>query len=256
MMGADNPGTGDVQARRFGEVAVRTVAVSEMENNVYLLTGTATGQRVLIDAADEPEAIAALVAASADDIADPAGTADPVGTPEADDVADARGAGRGDGLHAVITTHRHWDHHRALAAVLRQLGGEAGVMNIAGVDDADAIEEETGTTVDVRAEHGDVLEFDGFELSVIALRGHTPGSIALLLRQDGEPPVLFTGDSLFPGGPGKTWSAEDFTSLMDDLQERVFGVLPDETLVFPGHGAPTTLGAERPHLGEWRARGW
>lgn len=250
MMGADNPGAGDVQARRFGQVAVRTVAVSEMENNVYLLTGTTTGQRVLIDAADEPEAIAALVAASADDSASTAGAA------ESDGAADARDAGRGEDLHAVITTHRHWDHHRALAAVLRQLGGDAGVMNIAGVDDADAIEEETGTTVDVRAEHGDVLEFDGFELAVIALRGHTPGSIALLLRQDGEPPVLFTGDSLFPGGPGKTWSAEDFTSLMDDLEERVFGVLPDETLVFPGHGAPTTLGAERPQLGEWRARGW
>ncbi|HEX4255046.1 MAG TPA: MBL fold metallo-hydrolase, partial [Streptosporangiaceae bacterium] len=69
-------------------------------------------------------------------------------------------------------------------------------------------------------------------------------------------PHLFTGDSLFPGGPGKTNSPEDFTSLMNDLEQRVFGRLPDATWVYPGHGADTTLGVERPHLGEWRARGW
>ena len=94
------------------------------------------------------------------------------------------------------------------------------------------------------------------QLEVIALRGHTPGSIALLYREPSGAAHLFTGDSLFPGGPGKTNSPEDFTSLMDDLERRVFGVLPDDTWVYPGHGDDTTLGAERPHLAEWRARGW
>ncbi|MBA2324758.1 MAG: MBL fold metallo-hydrolase, partial [Pseudonocardiales bacterium] len=93
------------------------------------------------------------------------------------------------------------------------------------------------------------------ELKVIHLRGHTPGSIALLYRDDGDP-HLFTGDCLFPGGPGKTWSADDFQSLIGDLEERVFGPLPDETWIYPGHGDDTTLGTERPHLDEWRARGW
>jgi glyoxylase-like metal-dependent hydrolase (beta-lactamase superfamily II) len=67
---------------------------------------------------------------------------------------------------------------------------------------------------------------------------------------------VFTGDSLFPGGVGKTWSPEDFTRLVDDVEARLFGILPDDTWVYPGHGKDTTLGAERPHLGEWRARGW
>ena len=93
-------------------------------------------------------------------------------------------------------------------------------------------------------------------LDVIALRGHTPGSVALAL-DDGDGRVhLFTGDSLFPGGPGKTPDTEAFTSLMDDLEARVFDVYPDDTVVHPGHGDSTTLGAERPHLEEWRERGW
>jgi glyoxylase-like metal-dependent hydrolase (beta-lactamase superfamily II) len=97
-------------------------------------------------------------------------------------------------------------------------------------------------------------------VSVIHLRGHTPGSIALCYDADGAlatSPHLFTGDSLFPGGPGNTeHDPERFGQLMDDLEERVFGVLPDGTWVYPGHGKDTTLGAERPHLAEWRERGW
>jgi glyoxylase-like metal-dependent hydrolase (beta-lactamase superfamily II) len=92
-------------------------------------------------------------------------------------------------------------------------------------------------------------------LEVVHLRGHTPGSIALVYRGD-DGQHLFTGDSLFPGGPGKTWSPDDFVSLMDDLEERVFAELPDETWVYPGHGDDTTVGNERSSLPEWRARGW
>jgi glyoxylase-like metal-dependent hydrolase (beta-lactamase superfamily II) len=93
-------------------------------------------------------------------------------------------------------------------------------------------------------------------LDVVALRGHTPGSVALLYTDPAGSAHLFTGDSLFPGGPGKTLTPEAFSSLMDDLESRVFGPLPDDTWVYPGHGDDTTIGDERPQLGEWRARGW
>jgi glyoxylase-like metal-dependent hydrolase (beta-lactamase superfamily II) len=103
---------------------------------------------------------------------------------------------------------------------------------------------------------GDEVAVGDARLRVIHLVGHTPGSIALLY-QGAEQPHLFTGDSLFPGGPGNTFGNPDnFTSLMNDLESKVFGALPDDTWVYPGHGADTTLGVERPHLGEWRERGW
>jgi glyoxylase-like metal-dependent hydrolase (beta-lactamase superfamily II) len=113
--------------------------------------------------------------------------------------------------------------------------------------------------VDDDLSDGDILRFGDAAVSVIHLRGHTPGSVAILYDAEGrlaDSPHLFTGDSLFPGGPGKTSSPETFNSLMNDLEERVFGRLPDGTWVYPGHGADTTLGTERPHLSEWRARGW
>jgi len=103
--------------------------------------------------------------------------------------------------------------------------------------------------------HGDVIDVGELALEVIHLRGHTPGSVALLLRA-GDEQHLFTGDALFPGGPGKTGSAEDFHSLVDDLEQRVFDVLPDDTVVYPGHGRDTNLGIERPNVPEWRKRGW
>jgi glyoxylase-like metal-dependent hydrolase (beta-lactamase superfamily II) len=115
--------------------------------------------------------------------------------------------------------------------------------------------EEIPVTVTEPVEHGDTVRAGDVELKVIHLRGHTPGSIALRYDAAAEP-HLFTGDSLFPGGPGKTTSAADFTSLMNDLEQRVFDQLPDPTWVYPGHGNDTTLGAERPHIPEWRARGW
>ena len=93
-------------------------------------------------------------------------------------------------------------------------------------------------------------------LEIIGLRGHTPGSVAVLYRDPEGTPHLFTGDSLFPGGVGRTWSAPDFASLIDDVEERIFATLPDETWFYPGHGNDSTLGAERPHVAEWRERGW
>jgi glyoxylase-like metal-dependent hydrolase (beta-lactamase superfamily II) len=159
-------------------------------------------------------------------------------------------AARDDGmLVSVVTTHQHPDHWQALEAVV----GVTGPAVIAHPLDAPGLPiPMTETVVD-----GDVLEVGNARLRVIHLRGHTPGSIALLYDADPSAQHVFTGDSLFPGGPGNTRkNPADFTTLMDDLEARVFDVLPDSTWVYPGHGADTTLGAERSHLGEWRARGW
>jgi len=105
---------------------------------------------------------------------------------------------------------------------------------------------------------GDVLTLGHLTFDVIHLRGHTPGSVALALRPDAERTAvqLFTGDCLFPGGVGKTWEPGAFEQLLDDVTNRVFGAYGDDTVVYPGHGDDTTLGAERPHLQEWRDRGW
>jgi glyoxylase-like metal-dependent hydrolase (beta-lactamase superfamily II) len=106
-------------------------------------------------------------------------------------------------------------------------------------------------------EDGDVVEVGAARLSVVHLLGHTPGSIALVYEGDPERPHVFSGDSLFPGGIGNTEKdAARFASLIDDVERKLFGPLPDATWVYPGHGTDTTLGAERPSLPEWRERGW
>lgn len=203
--------------RELPGLRITKLAVGPYDNNAYLLRCTATGDTMLIDAAAEPDRLLAA---------------------------------RGDGiLVSVVTTHQHPDHWQALEAVV----GVTGPAVIAHPLDAPGLPIPMTETV----EDGDVLEVGDTRLRVIHLRGHTPGSIALLYDVDPAVPHIFTGDSLFPGGPGNTRkNAADFTSLMNDLEARVFDVLPDATWVYPGHGADTTLGAERPHLGEWRARGW
>ncbi|MDJ0357853.1 MBL fold metallo-hydrolase [Paenarthrobacter sp. PH39-S1] len=211
-------------------VSIHRISVGGMDNNVYVITGLQSGEQVLIDAADDADAILALLAEGARDAAP--GTAKTAQTPA-----------------LLVTTHSHWDHIRALGPVIAATGAKTA----AGRDDAGDIEVPTDDLLD----HGDVRQFDGFELQVIGLRGHTPGSVALLYRDSKGPAHLFTGDSLFPGGVGNTQKDPNrFARLLDDVATRVFAVLPDDTLVHPGHGAGTTLGAERPHLDEWRARGW
>ncbi|TNM64596.1 MBL fold metallo-hydrolase [Streptomyces sp. NP160] len=210
---------------------LRTVSVGPMDNRCYLLADAGpqgSGSWLLVDAAAQPERLLALLEEALP--------------------ATRRGAG------LVVTTHRHDDHTGALV----RFADATGATTAAGDDDADALP----LAPDRRLRHGDVVRVGEQELGVTALRGHTPGSVALLLPAgalagpDGEVAHLFTGDSLFPGGPGKTWSPQDFTSLVDDLEARVFAVLPDSTVVHPGHGETTTIGAERPRLGEYRARGW
>jgi glyoxylase-like metal-dependent hydrolase (beta-lactamase superfamily II) len=215
--------TGDVEVggpadvRELAGLTISKLAVSEMANNVYLVRSTATGEGLLIDAAAEPAAVLALIGEA--------------------------------GVGTVVTTHGHWDHHRALPQVVEA----TGAVTVAGTTDAADLPVPVERTV----EHGDTVTVGDQTLEVVHLRGHTPGSIALVWRGPGDAGVhVFTGDSLFPGGPGRTTSPTDFRSLMDDLEERIFGRLDDGTWVYPGHGKDTTIGAERPHLGEWRARGW
>ena len=106
-------------------------------------------------------------------------------------------------------------------------------------------------------EHGDTVTVGSQTLEVVHLRGHTPGSIALIWRAADGSTHVFTGDSLFPGGVGNTQQdPQRFASLIDDVEQRLFAALPDDAWVYPGHGNDTTIGAERPHLDEWRARGW
>jgi glyoxylase-like metal-dependent hydrolase (beta-lactamase superfamily II) len=151
------------------------------------------------------------------------------------------------GLSAVVTTHQHMDHWVALEEVV----AATGARSLAHPADADGLPIPADPLSD-----GDTVGVGECRLEVIHLVGHTPGSIALLFRDPNGVPHLFTGDSLFPGGPGRTTNPRDFTSLMDDLEEKVFGRLPDDTWFYPGHGRDSTLGAERPSIPEWRARGW
>ena len=111
-------------------------------------------------------------------------------------------------LDAVVTTHRHPDHHRALASVV----AVTGAPSWPGADDADAIHEATDIPVSRRLHHGDVVTVGGLTLDVVELRGHTPGSVALAYREPAVRVHLFTGDSLFPGGPGATRTPDDFAS--------------------------------------------
>jgi glyoxylase-like metal-dependent hydrolase (beta-lactamase superfamily II) len=216
--------TGDVEVggpadvRELPGLTITKLAVSEMSNNVYLLRCAATGEALLVDAAAEPDAVLRLV-------------------------GDAP-------LATVVTTHGHWDHHRALPQVV----AATGARTVAHPADAGDLP----VPVDRPVEHGDTVGVGEQTLEVVHLRGHTPGSIALVWRGPDDAGVhVFTGDSLFPGGVGNTKKdPARFASLIDDVEQRLFGVLPDGAWVYPGHGKDTTLGAERPHLGEWRARGW
>jgi len=220
--------TGDVEpggspdVRELGALTITKLAVDrEMSNNCYLLTCRRTGDQVLVDAASEPERLLPLI-------------------------GDA-------GLTAVVTTHQHWDHHRALAEVVTATSAEV----LAGAPDAAAITEQTGVPVGRQLRQGDRVSVGDCTLEVIALAGHTPGSIALLYDDPAGHPHLFTGDSLFPGGVGNTFGDEAaFVQLIDEVETKVFQRLPDETWFYPGHGNDSTIGAERPSLAEWRARGW
>jgi glyoxylase-like metal-dependent hydrolase (beta-lactamase superfamily II) len=209
---------GPADVRELSHATIAKLAVGPGHNNAYLVRCRATGTALLIDAADEAPRLAEFVKLG------------------------------GEPATTVLTTHRHADHWQALAAIVAQ----TGARTLAGADDAEGIPVPT----ERRLQHGDTVHVGDLELTATHLRGHTPGSIALYYADPDGHGHLFTGDSLFPGGVGKTWQHGDFERLLTDVSDRIFDIYDDDTWFYPGHGNDSTLGAERPHLGEWRQRGW
>jgi glyoxylase-like metal-dependent hydrolase (beta-lactamase superfamily II) len=207
---------GPPDVHELTDLMITKVAVGPMDNNAYLLRCRATGEQLLIDAANDADTLIVLIGP--------------------------------DGLASVVTTHRHGDHWQALRAVVDQ----TAACTYAGHYDAEGIPVRT----DVLVEDGGTVRVGRVELTARHIVGHTPGSIVLVYDDPHGHAHVFTGDCLFPGGPGRTNPGDEFNSLMDGLEEKLFGPLSDETWIYPGHGKDTTLGAERPHLAEWRARGW
>jgi glyoxylase-like metal-dependent hydrolase (beta-lactamase superfamily II) len=202
--------------RRDGRLLVRKLSVGPMDNNVYVIADGETRDALIVDAANEDDRIRAVVS----DLS-------PI---------------------AVVQTHGHFDH----VGAWDDLAADPGLPIWGHPGDVDLFPHEPDRDLG----DGEVIDVGGVEVRVIHTPGHTPGSIHFLVQGD-ERPHLFTGDSLFPGGPGNTWNDERrFTQLMDGLEEKIFGPLPDGTWIYPGHGDDTTLGEERPKIPEWRERGW
>jgi glyoxylase-like metal-dependent hydrolase (beta-lactamase superfamily II) len=213
------PGGAPLLVPLSGSVTMIKVSVGPVDNNAYVLQSH-SGDTLLIDAANDDDRLLKIIADQS--------------------------------LDTIVTTHRHDDHWQALASV----AAATGARLICGQPDLEAIS--TGASVQgmIGVWDGDHVELGAERVEVIGLVGHTPGSITVSYEGGAGVTHLFTGDSLFPGGPGKTNSAKDFTSLMNDLESKIFDRFDDATVVHPGHGDDTTLGKERPHLAEWRKRGW
>jgi glyoxylase-like metal-dependent hydrolase (beta-lactamase superfamily II) len=145
-------------------------------------------------------------------------------------------------VRVVLTTHGHADHVGAARAIRDRLGVP---VRIHPADAAAAGFDSDGPII-----HDQQIRIGDQRLRAIHTPGHTPGSVCFMVGS-----LLFTGDTLFPGGPGATQSRADFATILESLRTRVF-VLPDDTLVLPGHGLDTTIGVERPSLPEWERRGY
>lgn len=147
------------------------------------------------------------------------------------------------GVSKVLTTHGHYDHVQAVEAV-RAAGLPVGV----GAADVPMM-----PAHDFVIEDGEEIAVGDLKLRAMHTPGHTPGGMSFVLEGH---PVLFSGDTLFPGGPGATnFPGGDFPTVIASIRDRLY-TLPDKTLVLPGHGLDTTIGTERPHLQEWIDRGW
>jgi len=213
------PGTGAAK-RVLPGVSILKTSVGPMDNNAYLVTCSATGETLLIDAANDADVLIELVREHAPKVS------------------------------LIVTSHQHFDHWQALEALAQATGAPTAAHEI----DAEPLP----VKPDRLLAGGDTVQIGELTFDVIHLRGHTPGSIALALNgpATGDVTQLFTGDCLFPGGVGKTWQPGDFAQLLEDVTTRVFDVYGDSTVVYPGHGDDTTLGTERPSLEEWHERGW
>ncbi len=191
---------------------IHRVVVGPMDNNVFVLRCTETGDAVLLDAANEHDRLLDLC--------------------------------RSLGVRTVLETHGHWDHIQAVPQ-LRDAGYEVHVT----AEDADRL-----PSYDQILEDDTAIPVGRLRLRTIHTPGHTPGSMCFLVE---DSPVVLSGDTLFPGGPGRTdLAGGDFSAVIGSIRHRLFGPLPDDTVVLPGHGADTTIGTERPHLQEWIDRGW
>lgn len=194
------------------EVEVHSLVVGPYENNVFIVRCKATGDAVLLDAANEHEHLLELCQRL--------------------------------GVRRVLETHGHWDHIQAVPA-MRDAGYDVAVTP----GDAGML-----PSYDSLLEDQAVIEVGRLRLHTILTPGHTPGSMCF--RLEGSP-VLFSGDTLFPGGPGNTsFPGGNFSTIISSIDDRLFADLAADTLVLPGHGADTTVGAESPHLQEWVDRGW
>ena len=193
-------------------VEVHRVVVGPVDNNVFVIRCTSTGEAVLIDAANEHERLLELC--------------------------------RGLGVRTVLETHGHWDHIQAIPAV-RDAGYEVGVT----AEDAAML-----PSYDYLLEDDTVIEVGRLRLRTLHTPGHTPGSMSFHVEGT---PLLFTGDTLFPGGPGATqYEGGDFPTIIRSIEDRIFSRFDGSTVVLPGHGLDTTVSAESPCLDEWVARGW
>lgn len=193
-------------------VEIHQVVVGPVDNNVYVLRCTETGEAVLLDAANEHDRLLELC--------------------------------RNLGVTQVLETHGHWDHIQAVPE-LRDAGYAVHVT----AEDADMLPSYDQLLADESA-----IDVGRLRLHTIATPGHTPGSMCF--RLEGHP-ILFSGDTLFPGGPGAThFEGGDFPTIIRSIEGRLFSPLDADTIVLPGHGDRTTLGTESPHLQEWVDRGW
>lgn len=214
--GHQEPGT--AARRALPNASIIKVSVGPMDNNAYLVTSNSTGETLLIDAANDADVLLDVIKQQ---------------VPK---------------LSLIVTSHQHFDHWQALATVAEVTGAPTAAHAL----DAEPLP----VTPDRILADGDTVRIGDLTFDVIHLQGHTEGSVALALKSPDGVTHLFTGDCLFPGGVGKTWQPGDFERLLGDVRTKVFDVYDDRTVVYPGHGDDTTLGAERPHLEEWRERGW
>jgi glyoxylase-like metal-dependent hydrolase (beta-lactamase superfamily II) len=191
---------------------IHKVVVGPVDNNVFVLRCTETGDALLIDAANEHDLLLELA--------------------------------RSLGVRRIVETHGHWDHIGAVTE-LRDAGYSVGVTS----QDADML-----PSYDEVLDDDTVIEVGCLRLRTIHTPGHTPGSMCFAL--EGRP-ILFSGDTLFPGGPGATqFEGGDFPTIIRSIEDRLFAPYAGDTLVLPGHGDDTTIGAESPNLQEWVDRGW
>jgi glyoxylase-like metal-dependent hydrolase (beta-lactamase superfamily II) len=191
---------------------VHQIVVGPMDNNVYIVRCKHTGGAMLIDAANEHEALL--------------------------DICRQLNVGQ------VVETHGHWDHIQAVPAVR-----EAGIAVAVTQADAGML-----PSYDLILQDDEVLTVGDLRIRTLTTPGHTPGSICFAIEDTN---LLFTGDTLFPGGPGNTaLPGGEFDTIITSIDRRIFARFAPDTIVLPGHGDATTVGNEAPHLQEWVDRGW